>query len=169
MLAPTPHLSGYVVNLSSGLTGILETLGQMRSMVKQCRTDPTIRQAATNLIFLTPEKDQASEAEAIFNWVRDNVRYVRDVHDVETLSTPMITLSGRVGDCDDQTVLLASMLEAVGYPTRFVIEGYHSADSYEHVYLETLINGYWVGMDPTENNPMGWTPPGPVSKAVEAI
>lgn len=147
----------------------MQTLRAMRQLVRQFRTDPVIRQAATNLIFLTPEKDEYSEAEAIFHSVRDGIRYVKDVHDVETLSTPTITLAGRIGDCDDQAVLLASLLEAVGYPTRFVIEGYNVPGNFEHVYIESLVFGQWIPMDATENNAMGWSPDNVVAKATEAV
>lgn len=169
MLAPTPVLSSYIVPLANGVGGVHQTLAMMRQLVNQCKTNIQIRQAATNTIFLTPEKDEYSEAEAIFNFVRDNIRYVRDVNDVETLSTPMMTLEGRLGDCDDQTVLLASMLESVGYPTRFVVEGYTTPGEYDHVYMQALVYGQFISMDPTEQNYMGWSPPDPVSQFVEII
>jgi hypothetical protein len=169
MLAPTPVLSGQIVHLANGVAGVQQTLRMMRQLVNQCKTNIQIRQAATNTIFLTPEKDEYSEAEAIFNFVRDRIRYVKDVNDVETLSTPMLTLEGRLGDCDDQTVLLASMLESVGYPTRFVVEGYHAPGEYEHVYMQALVFGQFIPMDPTEQHHMGWSPPDPVSQLVERI
>ncbi len=169
MLAPTPVLSGYVIPLANGYTGVQQTLRMMRQLVNQCKTNIQIRQAATNIIFLTPEKDEYSEAEALFNLVRDSIRYVKDVNDIETLSTPMMTLEGRIGDCDDQTVLLASLLESVGYPTRFVIEGYTTSGEYEHVYMQALVLGQFISMDPTEQKYMGWSPPNPVSQAVEVI
>ena len=169
MLAPTPALSGYVIPLANGFSGVQQTLRMMRQLVNQCKTNTQIRQAATNVIFLTPEKDEYSEAEALFNMVRDSIRYVKDVNDIETLSTPMTTLEGRLGDCDDQTVLLASLLESVGYPTRFVIEGYTTPGEYEHVYMQALVFGQFISMDPTEQKYMGWSPPNPVSQAVEVI
>jgi len=169
MLAPTPALSGYVIPLANGVGGVQQTLRMMRQLVNQCKTNVQIRQAATNTIFLTPEKDEYSEAEAIFNFVRDRIRYVKDVNDIETLSTPMMTLEGRLGDCDDQTVLLASMLESVGYPTRFVVEGYTTPVEYDHVYMQALVFGQFISMDPTEQHYMGWSPPDPVSQLVEMI
>lgn len=168
LTAPTPHLSGNIVHISNGTAGIYQTLAAMRRMVNQCKTDFTIRQAATSLVFLTPEKDEISEVRAIFEFVRDRIRYTKDIHGVETLSTPDKTLAGMVGDCDDQTTLLASLLEAVGYPTRFVIAGYNGPD-YEHVYLQAWVGGQWIGLDPTEPYPMGWEPPAPTVIAYETV
>ncbi len=168
MLAPTPQLSGQITYIHGGLPGVMQTLAQMRKMVNQSKVSPQIRQTATQAVFLTPEKDEFSEVNAIFTLVRDGVRYVKDVHDVETLSTPEKTLEGRIGDCDDQTMLLAALLESVGYPTRFVVAGYHGPD-YEHVYLQTWINGEWINLDPTEPHSMGWEPPYATVTAYEVV
>jgi hypothetical protein len=169
MLAPTPRLSGQIVALADGMRGIEQTLGTMRQLVNQCRTNLDIRQTATATIFLTPEKNQYAEAQALFELVRDGIRYTRDIHGVETISTPMMTLAGRIGDCDDQVVLLASLLESVGYPTRFVVSGYNAPGQLEHVYLQAWLGDQWVDMDPTEPHPMGWAAPHAVAYALEQV
>jgi hypothetical protein len=169
MLAPTPRLSGQIVALADGHRGVEQTLGTMRALVNQFRTNLDIRQTATATIFLTPEKNQLAEAHALFELVRDGIRYTRDINGVETLSTPLMTLQGRVGDCDDQVVLLATLLESVGYPTRFVVAGYNYPGELEHVYLQALLDGQWIDMDPTEHYPMGWAAPRPVAYAIEQI
>lgn len=145
--------------MSDGEAGIFETLALMRQMVNTYKTQPAMRQAALNVTFMTPAQDDASEVEALFNFVRDHIRYTRDVYGVETLATPDKTLAMRVGDCDDMTVLLATLLESIGYPTRFVIEGYQDGAGWEHVYLETCLRGQWVALDATEQVAMGWQPP----------
>jgi len=160
MLAPTPTLTGVVIGIPNGRAGVAATLQAMRELVNRSKVDPQIRQAAQSIIFLQPEKDYLAEAEAVFNFVRDTIRYTRDVHMVETLQTPAITLATRQGDCDDQATLLAAMLESVGIPTRFVVAGYNSHD-FEHVYLQAWCGG-WIGMDATEHEPMGWEPPQPL-------
>jgi transglutaminase-like putative cysteine protease len=168
ILAPTPQLSGQIVHISGGLAGVYQTLAAMRKLVNQYKIDPTIRQAATSAIFLTPEKDELSEVAALFSVVRDGCRYTRDINGVETLSTPDKTLIGKIGDCDDQTTLLAALLESVGYPTRFVIAGYHGQD-YEHVYLQVWAGDQWINMDATEPYPMGWEAPAATIKAYETV
>jgi transglutaminase-like putative cysteine protease len=80
-----------------------------------------------------------------------------------------MTLHGRLGDCDDQVVLLATLLEAVGYPTRFVVSGYNDPGQFEHVYLQAWLNDQWVNMDPTEQHPMGWAAPGAVALGAEIV
>lgn len=166
--APTlAGLTGTRATIADGYPGIVQTLRQMRALVNQYRVDPLIRQCAIGLIFLTPEKNQLSEVDAIFSSVRDSIRYVRDIVDVETLATPIITLASQAGDCDDQVVLLSTLVESVGYPTRFVIAGYHDPAIFEHVYLQILIGNEWVNADPTEHYPLGWFAPDFVCLKIE--
>lgn len=168
-IAPVPQLSAVVVGIPDGMAGTARTLATMRAIVQRFRVDPGIRQAATSIVFLTPEKDDISECRALFEYVRDHIRYTRDVYDVETLSTPDKTLSGLIGDCDDQTVLLASLYESVGYPTRFVVAGYNDPRQYEHVYMQVFCADQWVDCDPTEHVVFGWAPPDPVCIAYENV
>lgn len=163
------------LSYANGLPGVLQTLAVMRRMVHEAKTDPAILQAARNTIFVTPANNAWAEAEALFELVRDKIRYVRDIHGVETLSTPVKTLQASLGDCDDQTTLLAALLEAVGYPTRFVIAGYNGVYP-EHVYLQVLLGapdtleGDWLDADPTQAGmPLGWAPPDPVVCYVERV
>lgn len=89
-----------------------------------------------------------------------------DVNEVETLHTPDVTIEIGQGDCDDKVILLSTLLEAIGHPTRFVIVGYVDEMTFEHVYLETLIGEDWVALDPTENVEAGWSPPNPLARKV---
>lgn len=160
--APTVALHGTPYTICAGIAGIFQTIRVMRALVRAYRVDPAIRSAAISIVFLTPEKMQHSEVTAIFEWVRDHIRYVRDIAGVETIVTPDKTLLCKIGDCDDQTVLLASLLESIGYETRFVVAGYATADALEHVYLQVLIDGAWVNADPTEREALGYAPPDPL-------
>lgn len=90
-------------------------------------------------------------AKAMFYFVRDNFDYVNDPNAFEFIKDPVTSLQTRAGDCDDSSVLLANLLEAVGIETRFAfIPG--------HVFLQadlpeakkkykTELN--WVSLDPT--------------------
>lgn len=169
MLAPQLQLSAHSRTIAPGLTGIRQTLRAMRQLVRAYRTDPQLRQAATTLVTLVPQRDHLGEVQTIFEWVRDHVRYVRDVHEVETLMTPDKVAAARLGDCDDQATLLATLLESVGYPTRFVAAGYSDPTMVDHVYLQVFADGQWIDMDPTEPQPMGWAPPDPLAMIIEGV
>jgi hypothetical protein len=167
--APNIPMTGLSMHYSNGKAGIFQTIKIMRDIVNTYKINLTIRQAAVSVIYLTPAKDELAEVNALYCNVRDHVRYVRDIAGVETIMTPDITLRAKVGDCDDQSVLLASLLESVGYPTRFIVSGYSDPKRLEHVYLQTFAGGQWIDLDPTESQYMGWAPPDPVVLYAENI
>jgi len=166
--APTPEWSATLAAAPGGAAGIFNTVGIIRRLIDEGKTQPVIIDTAVRLIYLAPERDECSEIDAIHAFVRDSVRYVRDVVGVETLATPEITLQRRAGDCDDQTALLGALLESAGYPTRLVIAAYNRPGVWEHIYLQALCNGEWINLDPTEHMPMGYAPPDALSLWVES-
>ena len=166
--APTVTLNARVAPMPSGSAGVFTTVSTMRQMVNMSKRDPRIIQASTSIIWTAPERDELSEVQALYEWVRDGVRYVRDVHAMETLSDPAITLARRLGDCDDQSALLASMLESVGYPTRFVMGAFAAPGVWDHVWLQVFAAGEWIDIDPTEHQYLGWAPPDPFTVWVES-
>ncbi len=118
-----------------------------------------IRELAVELVGWIPPKHWRSEIEALFNFVRNKVRYTRDVRGVETVQTPVKTLEYRAGDCDDMVTLLAALLESIGFETRFVAMGIVPGH-FQHVFLEAqLPSGEWMSLDPTEPVRAGWRPP----------
>lgn len=149
--------------LPSGADGVRATLELMRGMVRTYKKIPQFRDFAAKKIKHLPQKAYNAEINTLFEYVRDCIRYMRDVRDVETLQTPDVTVKLGYGDCDDKSVLLATLLEATGHPTRFVAIG-TKPGRYQHVYVETLSGKKWIPLDPTEPQPMGWKPANIVEK-----
>lgn len=104
-----------------------------------------------------PQKAYRAEAEAVHRYVRDHVRYVRDIRGVETLHPAPWLLSQRAGDCDDKSVLTAALCEAIGHKTRLVAVGFKPW-SYQHVYPEVELAGRWVALETTEPWALGRVP-----------
>jgi transglutaminase-like putative cysteine protease len=146
--------------LPPGEPGTRATLRAMRRLVDRFKTDSRVRDAARSLTQGLQPKAYAQEVHALFAFVRDGIRYLRDTHGVETLQTPVATLELEAGDCDDKSTLLAAMLESIGHPARFVAEGYRAPGAYEHVYVRTRIGNSWFSLDPTvQTATVGWSPP----------
>ena len=154
--------SATLQKIPDGVEGTRATLAIMRRLVAQFRSNINIRNLAlriTDPVGVPNQKNFTAEVRAIQEWVRDNIRYVKDVHGVETVQTPLVTLEYRAGDCDDHSVLLASLLESIGHPTRFVAIKTQSFGPFVHVYTETKIGRRWVAVETTENWPLGTQPP----------
>jgi transglutaminase-like putative cysteine protease len=140
----------------------------MVNLAAQSRHDFYIRNRALQIVQDVREKDWLGEIRAIHEYVRDNIRYVRDIHGVETIATPAKTLQMMQGDCDDKSLLVASLLEAVGHPARFVAVG-RSPGDYEHVLVETRVGSRWIPVETTEPVPLGWYPAGMSQRLVYHI
>lgn len=150
----------YVYRISDGIEGVRETLYFMRKIVKASRSNPVVIQTARGLVSGIQEKNWKAEINSVFNFVRDCIRYTLDPNEVETLTTPEMLLEIRQGDCDDKSMLLAALLQAIGHPTRFRAIGFRP-QALEHVYVETKVGEEWIALDSTERAPAGqvaWNP-----------
>lgn len=151
--APTQSL----YNIANGARGTRQTLRLMSRLSREGKTHPAVREKAADLVMHIPGQEFTSEARELFHFVRDCVRYLRDVNGVETVASPDVVLEQLYGDCDDQAVLLAAMLESIGHPARFAAVGYAPGE-FEHVYVETRIGDKWIALDPTvPGAAMGWS------------
>lgn len=103
---------------------------------------------ALQLVKGLKQKDYLSEATVIHAFVRDKIRYVRDPSRVETLHTAERLLTQAQGDCDDKTILVCSLLEAIGHPTRLIAIGFNKG--FCHVYPQVNIRGQWYTVETTE-------------------
>lgn len=144
--------------IPDGPAGVRETLQQMRQIVDQSKRRPTARALAVRLVQDFQQKDYEGEAERLHQFVRDVIRYTRDIRGIETLHTPEQVLKQRAGDCDDKAMLLSALLEAIGHTTRFRAVGF-MPNVYSHVLVDVLLGGEWVAAETTEPVPLGWTPP----------
>lgn len=144
-------------SIPEGKDGILYTMKLMRSLVKQYKKSLAVRTLAVQIVNPYYQKDWNAEIKALQSFVRDRIRYTRDIRDVETIQTPDVTLRLKSGDCDDKSTLLASLLESIGHPTRFIAIGFQP-DQFEHVYVETRIGTKWIPLETTEPVNIGWQP-----------
>jgi transglutaminase-like putative cysteine protease len=169
-VAAAPVFESRLAPAPGGGAGVYHTVALMRDLVREARIDPTVINAAVGIVHFAPEKDEFAEIHAIFDYVLNHVRYVRDVAGLETLCDPRMTLKRLVGDCDDKSTLLATLLEAVGYPTRFVMGAYDGGD-FSHIYVQVYmqLHDMWIDLDSTEYMPMGWAAPNATRLWIENV
>lgn len=168
MYFQVPRQSGITATLQAipdGKEGTIATLKIMRELVRAGKKSLPVRQLAVELTNGHRQKDWVAELKALHRFVRDKIRYVKDIRGVETVQTPDASLKIGAGDCDDKSVLLASLLESIGHPTRFVAIGF-APDDFAHVYVESRIGNVWVPAETTEPVEIGWSAPNPVSRLI---
>ena len=149
--------------IPKGYAGTRKTVEQITRLIKNGAKDFCVRQTAIDILVenRVPPKKYLREIGTLFEWVKRNIRYTRDIYRVELLHSPRRMLELRAGDCDDMTILLGAMLKAIGHPVRLALVGFNPRRKklFTHIYLEAFCKGWWIPLDPTVHRPMGWAPP----------
>ena len=131
-------------------------------LIKRGAKDFSVRQKAISIFrcYGVRPKNYLGEISALFDWVKRNVRYTKDIFKVELLHSAPRMLQLRAGDCDDMTILLGALLESTGHKVRLVLVGSNPkrCKQFSHIYLETEHLGQWLPLDPTMSKPPGWAP-----------
>lgn len=152
-----------ILRVPRGPTGTLTTARIIGRLVREGAKDFYVRQKAIEVFraYRVPAKNRMGEACALFDFVKRNIRYTRDIFRVELLHSARRMLELRAGDCDDMTILLGSMLLSTGHPVRLVLAGFrrNRPHLYSHIYPEVNVSGRWIAIDATMDKPMGWSPP----------
>jgi transglutaminase-like putative cysteine protease len=152
-----------IVRVPKGPRGTIVSAGLIANLIREGARDFYVRQKAIEIFREAgaAPRDRWAEVCALFNWVRNNIRYTRDIFRTELLHTARRMLELRAGDCDDMAILLGAMLISTGHPVRLALAGFRpkKPDGYSHIYPEVYVKGKWIALDATMNRPMGWAPP----------
>lgn len=164
----TPTIS--VGHIPAGWEGTQQTVEHVQALIREGAKDFYVRQKAIDIVLEkhVKPKDYLAEIKALLEWVQQHIRYTKDTYQVEVLHSARRMLELRAGDCDDMTILLGAMLEAIGHPVRLVLSGQDplKQDLFTHIYLEVFHKGRWIPLDATMPYPMGWAPTTPVKKII---
>jgi intein/homing endonuclease len=105
--AVPPPMTVSIHHIPGGDRGTRATLERMRKIVIDSLKDPKHGAFLRGLaIKITLEagcktKEFMCEAKSLGEWVRDNIKWIRDTRGFETLQYPYRTLAFGAGDCDD--------------------------------------------------------------------
>jgi len=146
---------------------IKDRIALINYYIQEGKQDAQIRRIASAILnqrcgneWCIPEKDWKAEVEAIFEWVRNNVRYTLDPNELELFQRARRSLENGTADCDDQVILAGALLQAVGYPLRLVVID-TGRGGYSHIYLHVGLPPVeprrWIAFDLTATTePLGW-------------
>jgi hypothetical protein len=98
--------------------------------------------------FCVPERDWKKEVETVYEFVRKNVRYTRDVWSIDTFQSPLATLKYHAGDCDDIAILIMALLLIIGIRGKWIVvrtkmkkgNKFIDAPDFNHIYVGAIIN-----------------------------
>lgn len=160
----------FLGHIPQGWRGTQKTIKHVQALIRAGAKDFYVRQRAIDILLekQVKPKDYLAEINALFEWVQQHIRYTKDTFQVEVLHSARRMLELRAGDCDDMTILLGAMLEAIGHPVRLVLSGPDplKPDLFTHIYLDVFHKGRWIPLDATMPYPMGWAPSTLVKKII---
>lgn len=149
--------------IGTGDQAIYNTVTKMKSIISQSSKNPYVREWAGNIISRVEVNDKQGEASAIFDFVRDQVRYTKDPYGFEYIQTPIVLLESiqqgdkPSGDCDDMTCLSLSLLKSVGFLVAIKVVSFKPNKKFGHVYGLVQIGTDWVPFDCVRpDQDMGW-------------
>lgn len=155
-----------VIGLGNTEEEILDnTLIQMKRIIQESFSNWSIRQWAEGIVEGL-ENQEVAQLESVFYYLTNHVSYLRDPHNVELIKTPPIIMCQIFNretpqlDCDDMTVLILSIVKAIGFPVAMrVISTGHS--DLHHVYgLAKVGERVWYPLDLTKpEKGFGWEYP----------
>ena len=137
------------------------TIDHMVDFVRRGQRKPEIVKVAREIVINCPPKDYYCEAETIFQWIKDNIRYTRDPLNAEWLQEPDVTLREGQADCDCSAVLMASLCAAIGMQTGFeaIRSERNYPDEFSHVYPIVQTSQGWRAADTSvAESSLGWRP-----------
>ena len=144
--------------LSDGDEGTSQTIDRIRGLVDAGIKDLFVNRAAIGMVRAARVRqfDFAGEIKSVYEWVRRNIRFIKDPVGKEALRTARETLTVGAGDCDCiNSVLLPALLGTIGHRTRLVTISSHpdAPELFSHIYAEVLLNGRWVPIDAARVGP----------------
>jgi hypothetical protein len=135
----TPQAENYLVG--NGVQGNMDTVKIMQEIAKNRCHVPSLRTQALQIVHHVKSHHYRDEARAIGEWVQKKVRYARDCAGVEQLHDPVMLLDqisrGHcAADCDDMSLLAATLLISIGCTPYFRVVRYNPASpSFNHIYV----------------------------------
>ncbi len=140
--------------LPQGDKGVEITIKKMIEQIREGTRDPIIILKAREIVKRAKAKTNYERAKAIFNWVKENIQYVKDPVKLELLrrgnseSAARKILKSGIGDCDEHVVLSASLYRAIGLPVALItISTPQNPSSFSHVYVAVKVGNIWMPSD----------------------
>jgi transglutaminase-like putative cysteine protease len=151
---------------------IEQRLATIQDLVHRSVQDPEMRKLALKITARCPERDGLCESEAIYNYVKSKVRYTGDVapiamgaggavEGIDLYQSARRTLEFGGGDCDDQSILVSTLLALNGITPRLRVVKQSKNEDWSHIYpvamLPKFSPGKAVALDTTlpGNNKFG--------------
>jgi hypothetical protein len=103
-------------------------------------------------------RNKYAVARAVQLWTQKNIGYCWDPRGTDTFVHPYRLLDWKSGDCDDHSLLVSSVLEALGIPSVMIMVAQKNPNMYNHILAGAVIDGRIVPLETTIPAELGWHP-----------
>lgn len=136
------------------------TAARMVEIIKEAARDPELRARAIEIIKPAASGFYVNEARLLFDYFRNNVKYIGDPTNEDVFQWPLLTLKNEAADCNNRVVAIGALARSIGFPVRLVFawdtEDADPAKEYpSHVWLSLEVtkgedaDPVWVPMETT--------------------
>ncbi len=151
--------------IHKGKQGSIQTAAEMARLVREdTAKDEGLQRFAAQILMNAGLDSHAPKRDviaAIWRYVKQ-IKYIHDpAGSFDSVQNARTTIAKGFGDCDDLSVLLATLLAQVGLTPQFVLARYkEKSRGYDHVYVDVLLaqaEGGRIALDPSANRRgAGW-------------
>lgn len=152
----------------AGAAGTRMSLEEMAKRIREGQLDPGIIELAHKTLAAAGFRGRGAQAgstrqraDALLRYVREWLLYAPDQPGTERIASAAAlaclrpNLCIRIADCDEQSILLGSLLGAAGIPAVILKQSY-GVSAQEHVLIEFQDDdGSWLPADPSTDMPLG--------------
>lgn len=138
-----------------------EQMEALWSIVQASTGDPAVVDLVAQLVRDNEiaSHDETAVAKALQEWVIANVRFFRE--HPERWQSGARTIAWKIGDCDDQSILVCSALRSLRIPCRMKFVRFlhpKTGQRKSHVYSQAKLGGDWVSIETVRPFPFGYDP-----------
>lgn len=156
---------------------IEQRIASIQDLIEKSTQDPQMRKIALQATARCPERDQECEAKAVYDYVKKHVRYTGDigpirhsdgsVEGVDLYQSARRTLEMGGGDCDDQAIVIATLLALNGHIAKLRVVRQKRDPDWSHIYTGSVIAGKFYALDTTLPGDDKFDTQLPVAKAID--
>jgi hypothetical protein len=132
------------------ITSNEEQRQELWNIITKYTGNPVLVEFAAKLIRLNniPARDEKSLVRYIQLFVQQKIKFFREYP--ERWQSPLQTLALGIGDCDDKTILVGSILRSFRIPVQLVFLRFSNIPgkpAFAHVYPRAKIDGKWIAVE----------------------
>jgi transglutaminase-like putative cysteine protease len=124
---------------------------RLKKLIYQDMNHPKIRVLAQQIT--KGKTTDLEKARAIYNWIKQNIRYVREPEGLDLYQSPALTVELGRGDCEDASALFASIAKLSGLNVKLKVIA-QKPTLWSHIYPLVLINDKYLPYDNAAPIPM---------------